>query len=250
LPISSIEFLPPFIAHRGASAVAPENTLAAFLQAKKQGAKWVEFDVMLTADGEAVVIHDETLDRTTNGSGDVDKITYAQLQKLDAGSWFKPEFAGEKVPTLRETIAFLKQHQLNANVEIKAVPGQEESVVVKVLADIRQYWSSDMPPPLISSFSTPILQHVRQQQPDALIGMLVHEWFEGWQSLRDALNPVAMDVNQEIITPAIAAEIKANGRLILCYTVNQPERARELFAMGVDAVFTDCFAAMLKAFTF
>jgi glycerophosphoryl diester phosphodiesterase len=245
--MSSIKFVPPLIAHRGASALAPENTLAAFLKAKQQGATWVEFDVMLTADGEVVVIHDESLERTTNGHGDVDKITYAQLAKLDAGSWFNAAFAGERVPTLVEVIEFLKIHQLAANVEIKAIPGQEEMVVTKVLESINRYWSKDMTPPLISSFAMPILHHVREQQPAALIGMLIHEWFDEWESVCQALNPVSVNLNEEIITPAAASRIKQADKLITCYTVNDPARARELFAMGVDAVFTDRFADMLKS---
>ncbi|MES2218466.1 MAG: glycerophosphoryl diester phosphodiesterase [Pseudomonadota bacterium] len=247
MPISPIKFVPPLIAHRGASSIAPENTLAAFLLAKQQGATWVEFDVMLTADGEAVVIHDESLERTTNGIGDVDKIIYSQLAKLDAGSWFNPAFADERVPTLREVITFLKKHQLAANVEIKAIPGQEAAVVTKVLAEIKQYWSATMTPPLISSFSMPILQQVRQQQPEALIGMLIHEWFDGWEEIAEALNPVSMNMNEEIMTPTVATQFKNNNKLITCYTVNQPARAMELFAMGVDAVFTDRVPELLTA---
>jgi glycerophosphoryl diester phosphodiesterase len=245
--MSSIKFVPPLIAHRGASALAPENTLAAFLKAKQQGATWIEFDVMMTADEEVVVIHDETLERTTNGSGDVDKISYAQLATLDAGSWFNPAFAGERVPTFVEVIKFLQIHQMAANVEIKAIPGQEEMVVTKVLSYINQYWTKEMTPPLISSFAMPILHHVRQQQPAALIGMLLHEWFEDWSVICQELNPVSVNVNEDIMTPEAAARIKQANKLIACYTVNDPARAKELFAMGVDAVFTDKFADMLAA---
>ena len=245
--MSSIKFDPPLIAHRGASALAPENTLAAFLTAKQQGAQWLEFDVMLTADGEVVVIHDETLERTTNGRGNVIDLSAHELTQLDAGSWFNPSFASSRISTLRDVIDFLRVEKLAANVEIKAAPGHEEKVVTRVLADIRQHWTAEMMPPLISSFSTPILQHVRHQAPDALIGMLIHEWFEDWEVLGAALNAVAMDVNEEIMTPGMAAKIKKMDKLILCYTVNSPVRARELFAMGVDAVFTDNFAEMLQA---
>jgi glycerophosphoryl diester phosphodiesterase len=245
--MSSIKFDPPLIAHRGASAFAPENTLAAFLKAKEQGARWLEFDVMLTADGEAVVIHDETLERTTNGVGNVVDLTAGEMARLDAGSWFNAAFAGTRVPTFSEVIKFLRQERLAANVEIKSMPGHEEKIVTKVLADIRAHWTADMPPPLISSFSTPILQHIRHQDPDALIGMLIHEWFDNWDVLAAALRAVAMDVNEAIMTPAMAAKIKKMNKLILCYTVNQPTRARELFAMGVDAVFTDNFPEMLQA---
>jgi glycerophosphoryl diester phosphodiesterase len=245
--MSSIRFDPPLIAHRGASAFAPENTLSALLRAKELGATWVEFDVMLTADGEAVVIHDETLDRTTNGRGAVDQTTYLALAQLDAGSWFKPEFAGERVPVCREVIAFLKEHQLSANVEIKGIAGQEEKTVIKVLAQMKECWTADMPAPLISSFSMPILQLVRKLRPEALLGMLIDEWFAGWGKMAEDLNPQVMNLNQVLMTPALGVLFKKQQKLITCYTVNEPARALELFAMGVDAVFTDNLVELLAA---
>src|SRR5690606_25116576 len=106
-------------AHRGASAVAPENTIAAFRAARDQGAIWVELDVALLADGTPVVIHDVTLDRTTSGSGSLGAMIAADLLGLDAGGWFSPAFRGEKLPTLPETLAALGEMGLNANIEIK-----------------------------------------------------------------------------------------------------------------------------------
>src|SRR3990167_3541643 len=135
-----IEINPPVIAHRGASAYAPENTFAAFLKAKELGARWLEFDVMLAACGEVVVIHDETLNRTTNQSGLVDHATYADLKTLDAGSWFDPLFSTEIIPTLEMTIDFLYRHQLAANIEMKAPIGKEEITAKKVLDIIQAHW--------------------------------------------------------------------------------------------------------------
>lgn len=245
--MSSIKFNPPLIAHRGASAFAPENTLAAFSVAYEFGAKWVEFDVMLAACGEAIVIHDDTLDRTTNGRGNACEYPYSELKKLDAGAWFGLEFINEHIPTLKETIEFLKQHQMAANVEIKSVAGQEEAVVVKVLDEIRQHWTSDMTPPLISSFSMPILQHVRKLSPTAAIGVLIHEWFDGWEDICQELNCVSVNVNEAILTPDKIQKIKAMNKLILSYTVNNVDRAHQLFLQGVDAVFTDEFPALYEA---
>src|SRR5438445_1086012 len=119
-------YMSRLIAHRGASALAPENTLAAFRKAGEIGAKWVEFDVMLAADGEAVVIHDDTLDRTTNAKGNVCDYPYSYLQTLDAGSWFNPQFSHEKIPTLAEVIGVLRHCKLAANIEIKPSVGKEE----------------------------------------------------------------------------------------------------------------------------
>jgi glycerophosphoryl diester phosphodiesterase len=240
----SINFKPPFIAHRGASRYAPENTLAAFLKAKELGAKWVEFDVMLTACGEAVIMHDETLDRTTNGSGYVGAQSYETIRTLDAGSWFSPAFSQEKIPTLRETIAFLRTHQLAANVEIKTLRGDEERTVKKVLADIQAGWAEDMTPPLISSFSLVALHYVRACSPQAMIGLLVDSWFPGWEDLVEKLQCATVDVNQAIVTPREIAVIKAMGKLVLAYTVNDVARAKELIAMGVSAIFTDDVVGM------
>src|SRR5262245_86406 len=111
---SDLIFKPPLIAHRGASAYAPENTLAAFKKAKELGAQWLEFDVQLTACGEIVVFHDERLERTTNGRGWIHEKPYSYLKTLDAGSWFNSQFAGEKIPTLVEALEFLRQNNLMA----------------------------------------------------------------------------------------------------------------------------------------
>src|SRR5690606_3020467 len=106
-------------AHRGASTVAPENTIAAFRAARDQGARWVELDVALLADGTPVVIHDVTLDRTTNGKGPLGEMTAADLAGLDAGSWFGAQFAGERLSTLPDVLTALGELGLNVNVEIK-----------------------------------------------------------------------------------------------------------------------------------
>lgn len=235
----SIDFQVPVIAHRGASRYAPENTLAAFRKAKALGAQWVEFDVMLTACGEAVVIHDETLERTTNGKGNVCDYDYNALKTLDAGSWFDPAFSHEKIPTFKEVMDCLRAEQLAANVEIKPLVGWEEATTKKVLADIKAYWTVDMMPPLISSFSIPTLQWVRQLLPDALIGLLIDEWFVGWEAVCQQLQCVSVNLNQAIVNPDKVHEIHAMNRSVLCYTVNDPLRANTLMAWGVDAVFSD-----------
>jgi glycerophosphoryl diester phosphodiesterase len=247
LPTSSISFDPPVIAHRGASNLAPENTLSAFVKAAASGAKWVEFDVMLAACGEAVVIHDETLERTTNGTGNVSDYPYSYLRTLDAGSWFHPRFANERIPTFKEVIEVIKEQGLNANVEIKALPGLEDKTVRKVLSDIENYWPANAAPPLISSFSMEALKLVRAYSPTALIAILIHEWFEAWYDYTEELACVSLDINHEILDAEKVKLIKATGRFLLCYTVNNPRRALELFSWGVDAVFTDQVNVILKA---
>ena len=243
----SINFDVPVIAHRGASHYAPENTLAAFYKAKELGAQWVEFDVMLSQDGQAIVFHDDTLERTTNGEGRVCDHPFSYLHSLDAGAWFDPKFSGEKIPLFRDVIRCLHEHQLCANVEIKPAPGFEEETAIKVLSEIKEYWPADLMPPLISSFSVPVLRTVRRLSPDAYIGLLVDDWFVGWEEICDQLQCIAVDVNHKIIDSALVRQIKSMSRFLLCYTVNDPQRAQQLISWGVDAVFSDDLVSVLGA---
>lgn len=229
---------PPVLAHRGARREAPENTISAFMRAKQRGANWVEFDVRLCAD-ELIVIHDETLDRTTNGKGHVNNIPYAALQNLDAGSWFSSDFTGERIPTLREVIAFLGRVGMNANIEIKDKEGREEELVNAVLKSVSEHWQHPMNPPLISSFSVNILKLVRKYSATAILGFLMNEWQDNWEKICNELNCAAVDVNHQILNSNNVKIIKKSGRLLLAYTVNNLIRANELFSWGVDAVFTD-----------
>jgi glycerophosphoryl diester phosphodiesterase len=237
---------PPVIAHRGASKIAPENTLSAFLKAKEVGVNWLEFDVRLAACGEVVIFHDETLDRTTNGLGRVIDYPYAELKKLDAGSWFNPLFMHEAIPTLKATMEFLGRYQMAANVEIKAEPGHEIATAARVMEILDIHLQQKKIPLLISSFSLAVLREVRKYSQDYCLGFLMHEWTPEWQSLCHELNCVSVDINQAILTPERTREIQSTGRLVLSYTVNEIERARELFSWGVDAVYSDYPECILK----
>lgn len=235
----TLNITPPVIAHRGASSDAPENTLAAFVKAKAIGAKWVEFDVMLTADHQAVVIHDETLDRTTNGKGRVCDYTLAEIQALDAGSWFSAAFAHEKIPSFKEAIDCLFQLGLSANVEIKAQPGMELDTAKIVMDLIAKNWRKEMTPPLVSSFSVEILQAVRSISSTCQIGFLKHQWLEDWEKICRDLQCVSMDVNFEVLHQESVQLVKSRGLQLLSYTVDDPLVAAKLFGWGVDAVFTN-----------
>lgn len=231
-------FNPPVIAHRGASAYAPENTLIAFAKAAQLGAHWIEFDVMQASCGELIVFHDETLERTTNGCGEIIKYPYAFLQTLDAGAWFDPKFSGEKIPTLAQVFDFLN-HQLNANVELKALPGLEELLVKRMSEEILMRYGDEAKNILFSSFSIDALYLLRQFLPKAQLGLLLHEWRSDWREIYDLLSCISLHLNHEILTAKIAREIKNENKILLCYTVNDPVRAKELYSWGVDAVFSD-----------
>lgn len=238
-----MKIIPPIIAHRGLSALAPENTLSAFLKAKECGIQWVEFDVMTVASGEVIVFHDDTLDRTTNGIGQVIAQSYENIKPLDAGSWFHPSFKEEKIPTLQEVLSLLSLHQMSANIEIKAFPGQEFAVVdavFDILADFKNM------PILLSSFSLQALHYARKRSKEIWIGCLFDEWQSDWETICRDLNALSLHVNQLILNPRRAQMIKATHRLLLAYTVNDPLRAKELFAFGVDAIFSDCPTPILS----
>lgn len=230
---------PPVIAHRGASAHAPENTLAAFLAAKKLGINWVEFDVMLSQDHEAVVIHDFDLKRTTNSSGLVSETSLSILKTLDAGSWFNSAFADQKIPTFKEVIALLNEHKLAANVEIKSQPGMGQLAVQKIMEIIQTNWAPDHIPPLISSFSLEITRAVRAYSATCSLGWLMDTWQSDWKKTCDELNCISVHVNQNILNADRVKQIKNAHKQLLCYTVDDPLRAKELFSWGVDAVFSN-----------
>ncbi len=239
---SPLRFKPPFLAHRGASASAPENTLAAFKKARDWGATWLEFDVMMAACGELLVFHDESLERTTNGKGLVRDYPYSYLKTLDAGAWFDKQFAGEKIPSLKEVLSFIKENQLFANIEIKALVGQEKEIVTRILELTETYPSAQL---LFSSFSLPVLKELRQQSSNCHLGFLLDQLEPAWEISYQGLQGSTLNVNQALLKPELIKTLTASGLPLLAYTVNDPARAEELFSCGVTAVFTDCPDKML-----
>lgn len=235
----TLQFIPPVIGHRGASAYAPENTLASFTKAMQLGIKWVEFDVMLSADGVPVVFHDDELDRTTNAKGPLHQYTYPELASLDAGAWFNSLFSSERIPTLQAVLEFLKNANMSANVELKALPGQEERLVQRMLTIMQPYLAASHNTYLFSSFSMQALVVLRRYLPNSLIGILLHEWDERWIEHCEQLRCVSVHVNHDILTKEFAHEIKSLGKYLLSYTINDPRQAKTLFSWGVDAVFSD-----------
>lgn len=236
---SVLNFVPPVIGHRGASAYAPENTMLSFVKAVQLGVKWIEFDVMLTADQQPIVFHDETLDRTTNGHGHIGRHTYQYLRTLDAGSWFDLLTAGERIPHLFQVLEFIQDKNIHANLEIKPLPGQEVATVQVIWQLIKDYYPQLLPSILFSSFSIKSLTALRQQSDECEIGLLIHHWLPDWLMICDDLRCASVNVNEEIITAENAKKIKSTQRTLLCYTVNHQYRANELFSFGVDAVFSD-----------
>ena len=231
--------LPRLIGHRGAARHAPENTLASVRMAALQGAPWVEVDVKLTADGVPVLMHDDTLDRTTNGRGKVAETRFEALSRLDAGRWFSPAFIGEPVPTLAALIDLVAQLDLGLNLEIKPCPGRAAETAGVALSMAYSLWPEGKPPPLVSSFEFEALETARRVVPSWPIGYLIDRRHPDWRAQADAVGAATINVNARKETAATIAEYRATGRPVLAYTVNTLPAAQEVLGWGVHGVFTD-----------
>ena len=239
---------PRVIAHRGGGMLAPENTLAGIRQARNLGFRGVEFDVKLTGDNVPILMHDDTLERTTDGSGPVAEIDYEALVKLDAGGWFANEFGGERVPGFAAASALCREAGVWANVEIKPNPGQERETGVAVARMAKMLWAGAAPPPLLSSFSALALEAAAVEAPELPRGLLVVEPPANWLAQLDRLQCVSMHVSHRHLDRALVQAVHASGRGVLAYTVNDSELALDLLAWEVDALVTDQLDAITPAF--
>lgn len=229
-------------AHRGAGVLAPENTFSAMRLAHQLGVRAVEFDVMLAADGVPVLMHDPQLGRTVPGVGDIDSIPSAVLANMDAGSWFDVRYRGEGVPLFAELAQWLQGHGIWMNIEIKPFPGRERDtgqVVGQLTQALFQHVLDPAKRPLFSSFSPIALSAAREAAPGIARGLLVGEVPADWLAQLQALDCVSLHCRHDKLNAGLAAQIKAEGYGLLCYTVNEPVRARELFSWGVDCICTD-----------
>ncbi|MDV5141744.1 glycerophosphodiester phosphodiesterase [Chimaeribacter arupi] len=240
---------PRIVAHRGGGSLAPENTLAAIETGVRLGHRMIEFDVKLAQDGQIFLLHDDTLDRTSNGWGVAGDLPWEKLVTLDAGNWYSNAFRGEKLPLLSEVADRCAQHGLMANIEIKPTTGTEEETGKVVASAARLLWEGQPVPPLLSSFSVEALAAAQRAVPELPRGLLLDEWDEHWQALTTQLACVSLHINHQALTQARTEALKAAGLRILVYTVNSPERARLLLSWGVDCICTDRIDLMGADFT-
>ena len=225
--------LPKVIGHRGAMAYALENTAASFREARKRGATWIEIDVKLTADGVAVVMHDESLKRTMGVDRLVAETTRAELPKA--------------VPTFEETIALCAELGLGCNVEIKPCPGREAETARIAVETLRRHWPRTSPPPLLSSFKDASLAAARDAAPEYARALLVSELKEGWRMRARAVDAAGMNVGSRKLTASGAVAIKRAGYALSVWTVNDPDEAKALVGMGADCIITDVPDVVLEA---
>jgi len=230
---------PRVIAHRGGGLLAPENTLAGMKLARNLGFMGVEFDVMLTEDGAPILMHDETLERTTDGSGPVAQASYSEIADLDAGAWFGNEYIGESVPSFAAASALCREVDLWANVEIKPTPGTERETGEVTARMAKMLWAGADLPPLLSSFSPLALEAAAVEAPELPRALLVTVIPANWQALMQRLQCVALHASHRHLNAALVKAVHSAGYGVLAYTVNDSELALDLLEWQVDALVTD-----------
>ncbi len=230
---------PRWIAHRGAGKLAPENTLAAFRVGAACGYRAFECDVKLSADGAPFLLHDATLDRTTNRRGPAAALTWAELARLDAGGWHGRTFAGEPPASLDAVAAFVRANGYAINLEIKPVPGRAAETGDAVARHAAHLWAGETVPPLLSSFEPEALEAARAAVPALPRALLLERLADGWFEQARALGCVAVVFQYTLCDAAVVARLHGAGLKALAYTVNDPASAQWLLGLGLDGLITD-----------
>lgn len=228
------------VAHRGASRIAPENTLAAFAAAHRQGATWIEFDVTLLGDGTPVVHHDAVLGRTvaSRTRRRLEKMVLADLAGLDAGGWFAPEFSGEPLPTLEATLDLIDHLGLDANLEIKPHRDEAEPLALAVAKALAaRHWTRRRI--VVSSFDHGVLQVMRRTMPAQPLALLYHKPPADWRARAEEVGAQAMHMNWRHLRARLLAEARRGGLQVRVFTCNDPVALAPFWRHGLTGVITD-----------
>ncbi|TGA97845.1 glycerophosphodiester phosphodiesterase [Sporolactobacillus shoreae] len=224
-------------AHRGSKANRPENTLSAFEEAMRVGSDGIELDVHLTKDQEVVVMHDEKVNRTTDGKGQIKNFTLKELKELDAGVWFSPQFRGERVPTLKEVLDLLSGFPGILNIEFKTdrniYPGIEEKTA-RLIGSLRPEL-----PVVYSSFNHESLIRMRRVDPSADVALLLWERLADPWRYTEQVGASAQHLWEPSALSETAAQLQQHGIKVRAWTVNKPKNMQRTFEMGIDAMITD-----------
>jgi len=226
------------IAHRGASGHAPENTMAAFRRAVELGARFIETDLQITRDARVIAIHDLTLDRTTNGKGQVHFLTLEQIRALDAGAWFggrEASFSGERVPTLEEILEFAKEHDVIFYLEIKS--GSAWGIEHAVVAALREQNASARV--VILSFDPAAVESVRRLDSTMMTGFLCEQPSGDLVERTVRVGARQLVARGDLLTPAVVDKAHQAGLQVVAWTINEREQMRRLISAGVDGIITD-----------
>jgi glycerophosphoryl diester phosphodiesterase len=232
-----------WIAHRGAGAgvrgLAPENTLAAFRVGAGHGYRMFECDVKLSADGVPFLMHDATLERTTNGVGTGGDQPWEQLARLDAGSWHSAAYVGEPLPAFENVARYCLANEHLLNIEIKPTPGAEAETGRVVAGYAARIWEGQAVPPLLTSFKPASLEAAALAQPGLPRGLLIDELWDGWWQVAQRLQCVAVVSNHLLWDRALVAKVQGAGMRCVSYTVNETAAVERLLALGTDGIITD-----------
>lgn len=230
---------PFWIAHRGAGRLAPENTLAAFRLGAQHGYRMAECDAKLSADGVVFLLHDSTLQRTTNGQGIAGDQPWAALSQLDAGAWHSRAYTGEPLPTLQSLARWCLANGVLLDIEIKPTPGAEERTGRAVAELAARLWAAAPVPPLLTSFRPESLQGAMAAAPHLPRGLLLDTLWDGWADIAGQLQCQAIVCNHALWDAALVAQVHGMGLRALGYTVNDEWAAERLIALGTDGIVTD-----------
>lgn len=231
-------------AHRGSSGTHPENTIAAFKAAAKLPVHGVEFDVHMTKDHELVVIHDETINRTSNGTGFIKDLTLAELKKFDFGSWYSPKFKQETIPTLREVLYVFKDTHHHLNIELKSDVFPYEGMEQAVLQMLNDYRLEARV--VISSFNHEMVRNFKQLAPSIETAVLFMEVMIEPHIYAEKVGADALHAFFPTVLRPMGVEAIASGKNVRVFTVNEEKYTDLLKQVGVDAIFTDYPERMWK----
>jgi glycerophosphoryl diester phosphodiesterase len=227
------------IAHRGASAYAPENTLSAFKCVKSYNTHWIECDVTLTRDGIPIIFHDKTLKRQTGLSHQINQVDFAFTQSLDVGRWFSEAFIGERIPTLEALLSYALSENILINLEIKSHGYQPKWLVKKIREAIQRINYPAKTNMIISSFEKMSLLYAQHLVPQVRRGLLLSKWDKAWFLSAERLRIYSVHCDYKILTPKRITSILEKGYKLYVYTVNNRAIAQCLFDHHVDGIFSD-----------
>lgn len=225
--------------HRGVASLAPENTLAGLREAHRLGFAWVEIDVQLTRDEQVVVAHDEKVNRCTNGKGWLRQFDWDELSRLDAGSWFAPAFAEERIPLLQDYLALAATLGMHVNIEFKLYPKDDAERLCRRVNEIIIQGTFNQDMLLFSSFEPDCLRQLQGLQPNIARALLVENIPDDWQPQLQRLDCRALHCHYRHLAQAQVQAVTAAGYQVNCYTVNQQRQADTLASWGVNMIFTD-----------
>ncbi|WP_322995245.1 glycerophosphodiester phosphodiesterase [Castellaniella sp.] len=239
---------PAFIAHRGGGSLAPENTLAAMRTGVAHGYRMAEYDVKLSLDEVAFLLHDDRIDRTSNGLGLASQLGWSALSQFDFGSWHGADFAGEPAPSLLSIARYTQAHGMHSNIELKPTTGHDAKTGQAVAQAAARLWAEATLPPLLSSFSETALESARTAAPELPRALLIEGPVPAdWRTRQIGLGCIGLHIDTQYADQTLVREILDQGATLAIWTVNDADRARELLGWGCQAIFTDALDLILPS---